>query len=137
MKKIVLVVLLVALAASLVGQQAEFKIGASLGHPIDNKTQFANWDLNIVTNYDQLIVTMGVLIDERVNGWGRRFGIGANITSDISILGTWSVVDKLPISSHNSYGIDVSHRIFDGIHLSLGVETKRGIRVSIRYLKTK
>jgi len=133
----VLVLFLASLVASLAGQEQlpEFKVGASLGHTIDNENQFTDWDFNLVTNYNRLIVTLGVLTDQRVNGWGRRVGLGAKVTDQISFLGTVSDVDRGLIVSHISYGVDIGYKVWDGVHFTLGVETKRGIRVGIKYLK--
>jgi len=149
-KTFVLFALLMSLVLSLFSQQQtnliyipeteqadplpDFKIGISVGHVIDNENQFTNWDFNFIGHYNHLFISLGLLSDERVNGWGRRFGIGAKVTDNVSVLGTWSKVDRGLIVSHDSYGIDVGYKVWNGVHVTLGVETKRGIRIGFRYL---
>jgi hypothetical protein len=117
-------------------QEPQFKIGVSLGRIIDNENPFADYDLNFIGGYGDTYLSLGVISDDELNGFGRRISIGHMIHPTISLAGSIASVDTYTDTSI-SYGIDIGWQCWSGLHLSLGVETNRGPRLGIMWWNWK
>ena len=135
MKRIITIAFIICLALSLFSQeQKEFKIGALIGVGTETGEYLGTYDLNIVGAYDKIVLSIGHLMDGKGRGFGFRGTAGARLYEDLTIVASYGIVDNY-VKSKSSYGLEIGYRVYNNIHLVGGVETARGTRIGIMYLK--